>query len=314
MPLQPLKIPASPRDSSLLSPVDPDPDSASYRSDQDSDSDDDELQLRARNSRELRAHDRLVFMEDEETDKLVIDARRKQERQQRRGSGIPIPIPNPLALLSHRYSDGSRSCSPVDRDGADNNTAEGYFSEKGERRRQRRERRMRKKERLLAEARNGEDGGLMYEMEEGGMKDGSETGESSERDDSEEVDRRGLQNLADAKTRRRRDCCRWALIFALIATAFTILVLVAWKLSLRKRFIKPGQGLVSNGTALFAPTTIIISLDGFRADFLQRGLTPRLNAFIQEGVSPLYMTPSFPSVTFPVGHYPSEAELFRCNC
>lgn len=50
---------------------------------------------------------------------------------------------------------------------------------------------------------------------------------------------------------------------------------------------------------MFAPTTIFISLDGFRADFLNRGLTPTLNSFIADGVSPQYMLPSFPSVTFP---------------
>jgi len=59
---------------------------------------------------------------------------------------------------------------------------------------------------------------------------------------------------------------------------------------------------VSNGTSTFGPTTILISLDGFRADFLYRNLTPTLNAFVAEGVSPRYMLPSFPSVTFP-NHY-----------
>jgi predicted AlkP superfamily pyrophosphatase or phosphodiesterase len=59
------------------------------------------------------------------------------------------------------------------------------------------------------------------------------------------------------------------------------------------------QTAVSNGTSLFGPTTILISLDGFRADFLQRGLTPTLSSFIAQGVSPQYMNPSFPSVTFP---------------
>jgi predicted AlkP superfamily pyrophosphatase or phosphodiesterase len=56
---------------------------------------------------------------------------------------------------------------------------------------------------------------------------------------------------------------------------------------------------LSNGTSLFAPTTLFISLDGFRADFLHRDLTPTLSAFIRAGVSPKYMLPSFPSVTFP---------------
>jgi len=55
----------------------------------------------------------------------------------------------------------------------------------------------------------------------------------------------------------------------------------------------------SNGTSQFPPTTILISLDGFRPDYLHRGLTPHLNAFVSRGVSPEYMLPSFPSVTFP---------------
>jgi predicted AlkP superfamily pyrophosphatase or phosphodiesterase len=66
---------------------------------------------------------------------------------------------------------------------------------------------------------------------------------------------------------------------------------------------------VSNGTSLFAPTTILISLDGFRADFLYRNLTPTLNQFIQEGISPKYMLPSFPSVTFP-NHYTMATGMY----
>ena len=76
------------------------------------------------------------------------------------------------------------------------------------------------------------------------------------------------------------------------------MVLGAYQAS-RKSRAKPALKLLSNGTSTFAPTTILISLDGFRADFLQRGLTPTLNSFIEEGVSPRYMLPSFPSVTFP---------------
>jgi len=299
MPLQPLAIPSRSREPSLLSPVEYDNDAVSIRSDQESDSDDDQLQERARNSRELRAHDRMVFVDEEETDKLVTDARRRQERE-RRGSGLPVP--NPLKYLSRRYSDGSQPRSPG---GIDSGSAEDLVSEK---RRRRRDRRKQKKERLLAEAKDGETGELMYEMEEGGMKEGSSTGESSDREDSDEVDRRGLLHLADTKNKRRQNCCRWVLIYALIAVAFSIFVLIAWKLSIAKR-AGGTRRLVSNGTALFAPTTIIISLDGFRADFLRRGITPRLNAFVKEGVSPLYMLPSFPSVTFP-NHYTLATGLY----
>jgi predicted AlkP superfamily pyrophosphatase or phosphodiesterase len=283
---------------SLLSPIGYDDDASSIhsRSEQDTDSDDDQLQLRARNSRELRARDRLVLMEEEELEGLVASTRREQERK-RRGSGLAVP--NPLRILKRKGSNASLASSTDD-----------VMDEKRERRRSRRERRQQKKERLLENAEHGEDGQLMYEMEEGGMKDGSSTGESSDRDDSDEVDRRQLGMLADAKVRKGRRWWRWVLIHSLIAIGFAILVLVAWKLSKnRKGTAIRDQEYLSNGTALFAPTTIIISLDGFRADFLQRDITPRLNAFIKEGVSPKYMHPSFPSVTFP-NHYTLATGLY----
>jgi len=303
MPLQPLNIAAlGARDPSLLSPSEYDADAMSIRSDQDTDSDDDERLRRARNSRELRAHDRLVLMEEEELDQLVTESRRRQDTQ-RRGSNLPIP--NPLRLLTRRLSETSlsRSRSPSVQPAE---SAEDLGLEK---RRARRQRRRVKRDRLLAEAEHGEDGELMYEMEEGGMKDGSSTGDSSDREDSDEVDRKHLLHVTDIKMKRKRNCRRWLLLYAIIAVAFAILVLVAWKLSLERRSSRHSQTIVSNGTALFAPTTIIISLDGFRADFLKRGLTPRLSALVKEGVSPLYMLPSFPSVTFP-NHYTLATGLY----
>ncbi|KAL2883943.1 hypothetical protein SGCOL_000581 [Colletotrichum sp. CLE4] len=277
---------------SLLAPDTYDDDASSLhstRSDQDSDSDDDQLQLRARNSRELRAADSLVFMEEEEIETLVEETRKKKELQ-RRGSGLAVP--NPLKLFG-RGPDGQR---PGSRDGS----SEDLLNEK-DRRQQRRTRRKQKKERLLEKATYGEDGELMYEMEEGAMKEGSSTGDSSERDDSDELDRQRLKIVTNAKSDKKRSWRRWMVIHSMIAVGFAILFLVAWKLSLSSRSAHKAD-FVSNGTALFAPTTIIISLDGFRADFLQRGITPRLNAFVKEGVSPKYMLPAFPSVTFP-NHY-----------
>ena len=46
----------------------------------------------------------------------------------------------------------------------------------------------------------------------------------------------------------------------------------------------------------------MISLDGFRADYLDRGLTPRLSRVVREGVRAEWMTPTYPSLTFP-NHY-----------
>ena len=288
---------------SLLSPIAYDDDASSVhsaRSEQDTDSDDDQLQMRARNSRELRARDRMVLMEEDELEGLVTDSRRKQERS-RRGSGLVVP--NPLNMLRRKGSNSSlNSVSSVE----EASSAAGAE----QKRKTRRARRKEKKERLMESAEHGEDGGLMYEMEEGGMKEGSSTGDSSDREDSDEMDRRRLGMMNQAKVQRGRTWRRWVLIHSLIAIGFSILVLGAWKLSKnRKTGPKIKQEYVSNGTALFAPTTLIISLDGFRADFLQRGITPRLSAFIEEGVSPKYMLPSFPSVTFP-NHYTLATGLY----
>ncbi len=54
---------------------------------------------------------------------------------------------------------------------------------------------------------------------------------------------------------------------------------------------------------LAAPAPLIlISVDGLRADYLRRGLTPTINALAADGVTTPAMRPSFPSLTFP-NHY-----------
>ena len=47
-----------------------------------------------------------------------------------------------------------------------------------------------------------------------------------------------------------------------------------------------------------APVTILVSIDGFRADYLDRGITPALSALARDGARGPMM-PSFPSKTFP---------------
>lgn len=49
------------------------------------------------------------------------------------------------------------------------------------------------------------------------------------------------------------------------------------------------------------PTVILVSIDGFRADYLDRDITPTLSRLAAEGASGA-MRPSFPTVTFP-NHY-----------
>ncbi len=47
-----------------------------------------------------------------------------------------------------------------------------------------------------------------------------------------------------------------------------------------------------------APVTILVSIDGFRPDYLTRGITPNLSRLAAQGASGV-MHPSFPSKTFP---------------
>lgn len=131
----------------------------------------------------------------------------------------------------------------------------------------------------------------MFEME-GGFKNTSSQSSS----DSETRDTKWDRHLPVKKHRGRL-----AIVYLAIIALFIALVSGAYKAS-KKHMLAPTHHRLtttSNGTHHFRPTTILMSLDGFRADFLTRNITPALNAFIASGVSPQYMLPSFPSVTFP---------------
>jgi ectonucleotide pyrophosphatase/phosphodiesterase family protein 5 len=59
----------------------------------------------------------------------------------------------------------------------------------------------------------------------------------------------------------------------------------------------------THASAIAAPVPVIlVSIDGFRPDYLERGVTPNLNQLAAGGARATGMLPSFPSVTFP-NHY-----------
>ncbi|KEQ77845.1 Phosphodiest-domain-containing protein [Aureobasidium namibiae CBS 147.97] len=130
-------------------------------------------------------------------------------------------------------------------------------------------------------------------MEEG-HKDSSDSAASSD------IDRLRLKELPQPVQGRSSRLWKLTAIHIVIVIAFVGLLLGAYKASrTHKSEVRPQSDTLTNGSSIFAPTTILISLDGFRADFLHRNITPSLSAFVQTGVSPEYMSPSFPSVTFP---------------
>ncbi|PGH08464.1 hypothetical protein AJ80_07863 [Polytolypa hystricis UAMH7299] len=267
--MPPRRAPASP---SLLSPSGYDDDVVSLRSlsDQDTDSEDDELIKGSRSTLELAQHDRTVLEEEEELEKLLVKS-------------------SPTDGLRRIFGASSHD-----------NGSSVRIGKKERRRRRRSERRA---QRLKESGNTDVEGELMYEME-GGFKDDSSSQASTTSFDS---DPGGPLRSAVYTRSRRASCRRFCLIFTAIVVLFLILFLGAYKESVSLRISQPRLNLLSNGTSLFAPTTILISLDGFRADFLSQA--PNLKKAIDRGVSPPYMLPSFPSVTFP-NHFTLATGLY----
>ena len=69
---------------------------------------------------------------------------------------------------------------------------------------------------------------------------------------------------------------------------------------------------IGTGKSTFENTVILISMDGFRWDYLEHANTPYLDEFIIDGVQSEGIIPPFPSKTFPshlslvTGRYPEE--------
>lgn len=66
--------------------------------------------------------------------------------------------------------------------------------------------------------------------------------------------------------------------------------------------------LPRDGTEL-KPTLILISIDGLRADYLAKYNPPHLTSLAREGVRARWMTPSYPTLTFP-NHYSVATGLY----
>ncbi|MFY9570838.1 MAG: ectonucleotide pyrophosphatase/phosphodiesterase, partial [Blastocatellia bacterium] len=60
------------------------------------------------------------------------------------------------------------------------------------------------------------------------------------------------------------------------------------------------------------PTVILISIDGFRYDYLEKHEPPTLRSLARDGVQAKWMIPSFPSKTFP-NHYTLVTGLYPQN-
>ena len=137
---------------------------------------------------------------------------------------------------------------------------------------------------------NGQEDEVMFEME-GGFKD-----DTSSVSSQDYIETPRFKHSKENYSRRRRR--RRFIILGVFLICLSLAAILYGTLRVSTRPSTSGP-VLNNGTHDFKPTSILISLDGFRADFLNLGLTPTLNTFIKSGVSPKYMLPSFPSVTFP---------------
>lgn len=97
------------------------------------------------------------------------------------------------------------------------------------------------------------------------------------------------------------------MLVSLIIVVIVLLVLLFQKPSSNSK--SHVKHLLSNGTDLFYPTTILISLDGFHPHYISSELTPTLHDFLKNGYGPPYMIPSFPSSTFP-NHWTMATGLY----
>lgn len=64
--------------------------------------------------------------------------------------------------------------------------------------------------------------------------------------------------------------------------------------------------------AIAKPYVLLVSFDGFRWDYLHRGITPNLDSLASAGVKALSLRPCFPSVTFP-NHYSEISGMYPEN-
>jgi len=90
----------------------------------------------------------------------------------------------------------------------------------------------------------------------------------------------------------------------MITTKFnTCLILIVLLSSCTKKINRFNSQLIVNSQATMSqPYVILISLDGFRWDYVERFKPPHLTRFIENGVKAESLIPSFPSKTFP-NHY-----------
>lgn len=87
---------------------------------------------------------------------------------------------------------------------------------------------------------------------------------------------------------------RYICIGLSIGLVFLIMRLLMVYIGHMQPMPRPAEKLYFNGTDYFSSTVILISLSGFRPDYLNRNITPYLNSLANNGIRAEKMYPIFP--------------------
>ncbi|EJT98619.1 Phosphodiest-domain-containing protein [Dacryopinax primogenitus] len=108
-----------------------------------------------------------------------------------------------------------------------------------------------------------------------------------------------LQSLSTASLFRTAGICISVILFGLLAGKAVSGLFRLGTLVESPQKSENGDVLLNNGTHQFRSTVIMVSLDGLRADYVDRGITPHLLEISRQGLRAKYMKPVFPTLTFP---------------
>ncbi|RHZ76911.1 hypothetical protein Glove_187g34 [Diversispora epigaea] len=151
-----------------------------------------------------------------------------------------------------------------------------------------------------------EDNEPQNERNEG--SEGSERSEGSEAGDTDGLlsgRRREVDEESQTSGKKRRN-----LILGFFVIFMILIMLLGTLIGIIMIFPKCHVPIIYfNGTHSFRSTVLLISFDGFRADYLNRNATPHISEFVKNGIKAEYMRPSFPSSTFP-NHYTIATGLY----
>ena len=113
-----------------------------------------------------------------------------------------------------------------------------------------------------------------------------------------------LEDLDEADTRKKTTFRTWNLprvcFICLILTLVVILIIMILTVCLVVVFVVEKEKVpIDTICDTDTPPLLVLSLDGFRPDYLDSGLVPTLYKFSEEGVRADYLMSQFPTITYP---------------